>query len=339
MSHIPVMLGEVLHALKPKDAEVYLDGTFGAGGYSHAILEAANCNLIALDRDPNVSPFVQKISAKFGERFRFEPVRFSKLEQALAGKKIDGVVLDIGVSSMQIDEADRGFSFAKNGPLDMRMNTDGPSALEAIKYLSHSELVAVFKLYGEEKRAKRCADFIARAREEETIMTTLDLAGVIELALGRSGKKHPATKVFQALRIFINDELGELVKALKAAERVLKPGGRLVVVSFHSLEDRLVKQFFRERSGYHIGGSRYAPEVKKDMRAPSFKLLKKSGITPSKEEIRANPRARSSRLRFGIRTEAPAMQKSSFDNALSVFDGLPTLDDLKSRLRKAEGGQ
>ncbi len=314
MKHIPVMLGEVLEALSPVDGETFIDGTFGAGGYSEAILRAADCTLVGLDRDPQVRPHMLRLAAKFGERFRFVQSEFSNLDHVTDGVKVDGVVLDIGVSSMQLDEDLRGFSFLRDGPLDMRMSGSGPSASDAIKYLSRNDLEQIFKVYGEERRARRCADFIVRARDESPVETTGALAQIITSALGQSGKRHPATRVFQALRIFINDELGELVRGLVAAERILKPGGRLVVVSFHSLEDRIVKSFLRRRSGEVTGGSRYLPPRPANENAPSFVLARgssvrgssarRSPVSAGKDEVQANPRARSARLRMGVRTDA-----------------------------------
>jgi len=283
MMHYPVMLPEVLEALNPKENESYVDGTFGNGGYSEAILKAANCNVVGLDRDPHVAPRARELSRSYDNRFRLVETPFSNMDQLDIGL-VDAVILDIGVSSMQFDQAERGFSFMRSGPLDMRMGVEGPTAKDAIKYLS-----------------RRAADFIVRAREEANIDTTEILAELIEKALGRTGKIHPATRVFQALRIFINDELGELYRGLCAAEKILKPGGRLIVVTFHSLEDRIVKSFLRRRAGEVSGGSRYAPEIKRDGPEASFALGKRSVIKPSKKEVEENPRSRSAKLRFAIR--------------------------------------
>lgn len=316
MSHIPVLLEPVLRALSPRDGACYLDGTFGAGGYSRAILSAADCSLIGLDRDPSVAPFVKALRADYPDHFQFVRAEFSDMQSVVSAQtedgKVDGIVLDVGVSSMQLDQEMRGFSFMREGPLDMRMSSHGVHAGDAIKYLEHNELIAIFKVYGEEKRARRCADFIVRAREEREISTTIMLADILASALGRSGKKNPATRVFQALRIYINDELGELRRALDAAENILRPGGRLVVVSFHSLEDRMVKKFFKERCGEKQSVSRYTP-IQADVsgvvstgRAASFDFEKRSGISATSEEEAANPRARSARLRYGIRNDNPA---------------------------------
>ena len=323
MIHYPVMLPEVLSALKAKDGETYVDGTFGNGGYSEAFLKAVNCNVIGLDRDPNVKSRAQELSRQYEGRFRLVETPFSKMDSVDIGL-VDAVILDIGVSSMQLDQAERGFSFMRSGPLDMRMGVDGPTAKDAIKSLSHSDLIRVFQVYGEERRARRAADFIVRARDEGDIATTEALADLIEKALGRSGKNHPATRVFQALRIFVNDELGELYRGLCAAEKILKPGGRLIVVTFHSLEDRIVKSFLRRRAGEFSGGSRYAPEVKRDGPEPSFAQGKRSVIKPSKTEIAENARSRSAKLRYAIRSDAPVFPMDD-----ELLPNVPHIDDIR----------
>lgn len=313
MSHIPVMLDEVLHALDVRDGGVYLDGTFGAGGYSRAILSAADCKLIGVDRDPSVQPVAEELVRAAPQRFMFAEAPFSAMEDAagaLGFNQVDGIVLDIGVSSMQIDQAERGFSFGKPGPLDMRMSGQGPSAADAVNRLKQDELANIFYAYGEERRSRRVAQFIIRAREEAPITTTDQLAEIVSRAIGgKHSKIHPATRVFQALRIFINDELGELAMALAAAERLLSPLGRLVVVTFHSLEDRMVKAFLRARAGLAGGGgSRHVPTVNTGP-APSFRLLTRKAVAASEGEAAENPRARSAKLRAAIRTEVPAWKQ------------------------------
>lgn len=244
--HIPVLLSEVVEALQPKPGEVILDGTFGAGGYTSAIL-AAGADVIGLDRDPNAIAGGLDLVKASGGRLTLIHSRFSELAEHAPAGGLDGVVLDIGVSSMQIDEAERGFSFQKNGPLDMRMSASGVSAADVVNRAKVSDLIRIFGFLGEEKQAGRIARAIEKAREKEPFTTTRQLANLIELTTPRKAKDkiHPATRVFQALRVFVNDELGELAEALFAAERALKPGGRLVIVSFHSLEDRIVKSSSR----------------------------------------------------------------------------------------------
>jgi len=257
-----------------------------------------------LDRDPNVQPRAMELKSDWPGKFQLIQTPFSKMDQ-LGLESVEAVVLDIGVSSMQLDQADRGFSFMREGPLDMRMEQgNGPTAREAVLHLSAAELTRVFQVYGEEKRARHVANCIISAREQGDIVTTADLVDILEKALGRRGKTHPATRVFQALRIFVNDELGELYRGLCAAERLLKPGGRLVVVTFHSLEDRIVKTFFRRRAGEVNGGSRYAPEVTHTGPAASFTLPRRSVTKPSKSEVEENARSRSAKLRAAVRTEA-----------------------------------
>lgn len=308
--HIPVMLGEVLSALSPRDGGIYVDGTFGAGGYSRAILEAANCKVFAIDRDPEAIRDGAALLAAFPGRLTLIHGRFSEMEALLAqhgATAIDGAVLDIGVSSMQIDEAARGFSFAKDGPLDMRMSLDGPSAADIVNALAPEDLARVIAVLGEENKARAIARAIVKARGEQRLATTLSLVSAIERATGRQKpheRIHPATRTFQALRIFVNGELDELAEGLAAAERLLKPGGRLAVVTFHSLEDRIVKRFFMERTREKPAGSRHMPEAEQGP-APSFKALLKGHAVVSDAEALRNARARSAKLRAAERNTAP----------------------------------
>lgn len=312
--HAPVLLAEVIEALSPAPGEVMIDATFGAGGYSRAIL-ATGARVIALDRDPTVQPHAQAVAADFPGMFQLVRTPFSGLAEAFAGTgeaRLDGAVFDIGVSSMQLDQAERGFSFLRDGPLDMRMSGDGESAADIVNGWDHGPLAHIFKLYGEERQSGRIASVILRRRAETPFTRTLDLAETIEKAVGgrRGAPIHPATRVFQALRIAVNDELGELTRGLQAAEATLAPGGRLAVVTFHSLEDRIVKQFLIERSGNAPGGSRHAP-VAVDTRRPSFTLQFKGAREAGEAERAANPRARSARLRAAVRTDAPAWRAAA----------------------------
>lgn len=318
--HIPVLLNEVLDALQPSSGKIVLDGTFGAGGYTSAIL-AAGADVVALDRDPTAIAAGQALVAEHSGRLQLVHSQFSNLADHAPAGGLDGVVLDIGVSSMQIDEADRGFSFSKNGPLDMRMSAAGVSAADVVNRAKVAELIRIFHFLGEEDQAPRIAHAIEKRRAEKLFETTRDLAGLIELVTPRKMKDkiHPATQVFQALRIFVNDELGELAQALFAAERALKPGGRLVVVTFHSLEDRIVKKFFSDRAG-KASGSRHLPVAHE--RAATFNAVGKSMVAASKAEAEANPRARSAKLRAGERTSAQAEAAD-----MSIF-GLPSLASL-----------
>ena len=321
------MLPEVLDALAVRAGETCVDGTFGNGGYSEAILKSAKCSVIGLDRDPNVAMRASELSEEWAGRFRLIQTPFSKMNR-LGLEAVDAVVLDIGVSSMQLDEAGRGFSFMREGLLDMRMEQGGgPTARDAVLHLSVSELTRVFQVYGEEKRARHVANCIVSAREQGDISTTADLADILEKALGRRGKTHPATRVFQALRIFVNDELGELYQGLCAAEHILKPGGRLVVVTFHSLEDRIVKTFFRRRAGEVRGGSRYAPEIINTGPAASFALPKRSVTKPSKVEVEENARSRSAKLRLAVRSEADPFEADD-----QLLPNVISLSELEARL-------
>lgn len=307
--HAPVLLAEVIEALDPKPGDVIIDATFGAGGYARAILERG-AEVVALDRDPTVQPFAEAVARDFPDRFQLIRTPFSGLAEAFeeSGKaKLDGAVFDIGVSSMQLDQAERGFSFMRDGPLDMRMSDEGATAADIVNTWDHGPLAHIFKLYGDERQSGRVATAILRRRVEQPFTRTLDLAEVVEKALGgrRGAAIHPATRVFQALRIAVNDELGELERGLEAAEATLAPGGRLVVVTFHSLEDRMVKAFLTERTGNAPGGSRHAP-VAVETRKPSFDLLFKGAREAGEPELASNPRARSAKIRAAVRTDAPA---------------------------------
>lgn len=311
--HAPVLLAEVVEALVPVRGGVVLDGTFGAGGYTRALLEAdPQRHVIAVDRDPDAIASGQALVRAMAPRLTLVPGRFGDLETIVdefarehAPEGLSGVVLDIGVSSMQLDEAERGFSFRLDGPLDMRMEQAGPSAADLVNEAEEATLADVFYHYGEERRARAIARGIVEARRRKPFETTRELADLVaRFVRADPHGPHPATRAFQALRIAVNDELGELVRALHAAERVLAPGGRLVVVTFHSLEDRIVKQFLAGRAGRNPGGSRHLPAAAPIQ--PTFRLATKGPVVPSDAEILANPRARSAKLRAGERLAAPA---------------------------------
>lgn len=304
MSHAPVLLAEAMDALALREGGVYVDATFGGGGYSREMLARANCRVIAFDRDPDAIARGAALAAEAKGKFTLHQGRFGDLELE---ETVDGVVFDLGVSSFQLDEAARGFSFQADADLDMRMEKAGPSAADAVNGLSEAALAELIYRYGEDDQSRRIARAIVRARAEAPITRTLQLAAIVEEAVGgrKGARTHPATKTFQALRMLVNDELGELARGLSAAERALKAGGRLVVVSFHSLEDRMVKRFLTERADARGRGSRHAPDVPAD-RAPSFVLEQRRATPPSEEEVALNPRARSSRLRWAVRTDAPA---------------------------------
>jgi 16S rRNA (cytosine1402-N4)-methyltransferase len=303
-AHIPVLLAEVLEILRPASGLTLVDGTFGAGGYSRAFLEAG-ASVVAFDRDPTVASFAAGLEAD--GRFRLIGAPFSAMAERLGEGSVDGVALDLGTSSMQLDEAERGFSFMRDGPLDMRMSLAGLSAADLVNEAEPAELTRIFRLYGEEPQARRIAGALVRRRKETPFTRTLDLAETVERALGgrRGAKTHPATRVFQALRIVVNEELTELETGLVAAERSLNVGGRLAVVTFHSLEDRIVKAFLTARAGRLGAGSRHAPP-RSEGPAPSFRLLYNGARAPGEAEIAANPRARSAKLRGAERTGAPA---------------------------------
>jgi len=306
--HTPVLLPEVLDALQPAPSKTVVDGTFGAGGYSRAFLEAG-ASVIGFDRDPSAAKFAEGLPK---DRFRFVGARFSEMAEILGDGVVDGVALDLGVSSMQLDEAERGFSFMRDGPLDMRMGTEGQTAADLVNSAAPVELARIFFVYGEERQSRRIAAAIARRRAERPFTRTLELAEFIEKALGgrRGAKTHPATRAFQGLRIAVNEELSELEAGLAAAERVLKPEGRLCVVTFHSLEDRIVKTFLSVRAGRTPAGSRHAPPVEAKAQ-PSFQLIFNGARAPSDEEMAANPRARSAKLRAAIRTGAPVWKEAA----------------------------
>ena len=317
--HIPVMLNEVLSVLEPAPGKIIVDGTFGAGGYSSAIL-AQGANVIAFDRDPDAIRNGQDLQTSFPDRLRLIEDEFSNMAEYVS--QVDGLVLDIGVSSMQLDEGERGFSFRSDGPLDMRMSQSGVSAADVVNQASRSDLTRIIGILGEERKASIVSKAIVEAREVQCFTTTAQLARLVEKTLVRKAQDriHPATRTFQALRMFVNGELEQLGRALFAAERILKEGGRLVVVTFHSLEDRLVKVFFKDRQGAQQN-SRHMPEVKSSEAV--FEAEGKALLKPSEEEISQNPRARSAKLRWGARTEVAAPQPD-----LSIF-GLPNLAQLK----------
>ena len=308
-SHAPVMLNEVVAALMPAKDRIIVDGTFGAGGYSRAFLDAG-ATVAAFDRDPTTRRFADPLESS--GRFRLIEAPFSRMNAELGDGGADGVALDLGVSSMQMDEAERGFSLLRDGPLDMRMGDAGLTAADLVNEADPAELSRIFKVYGEEKQARRIAGFIVRRRFETPFTRTLDLAEVVENALGgrRGARIHPATRVFQALRIAVNEELTELEQGLLAAERTLKAGGRFAIVSFHSLEDRIVKSFLTERAGRQGEGSRHAPPRVVDQR-PSFEISRVGADAPSAAEIARNPRARSAKFRAATRTAAPAWKAAA----------------------------
>ncbi len=310
--HIPVLGRQAIGMLQPRAGGMYVDATFGAGGYSRAILEAAGTRVIGIDRDRSAVTAGFDLVDRSDGRLALVEDRFSNLAEICAAQGIDavdGVVMDVGVSSMQLDEAERGFSFRLGGPLDMRMGHDGPTAADVIAKASEADLANIIYIFGEERHSRAVARAIVAARKQAPITTTRALADIVaRVVRWKPGEIHPATRTFQALRIFVNEELDELHLALSAAERVLKPGGRLAVVSFHSLEDRIVKNFLVERAKTG-GGSRHLPVIAPA--APSFHILTKRPVTPDEEEVAANPRARSAKLRAAERTEAPAQRAAA----------------------------
>ena len=311
--HRPVMLREVLEVLNPRDGGIYVDGTFGAGGYSRALLDAADCTVWGVDRDPDAIAAGAALAQRYRGRLNLVTGRFGDMATLLNARGVDatdGIALDIGVSSMQLDRPERGFSFRADGPLDMRMEKQGESAADVVNERSERELADLIHHYGEERRARAIARAIVSARRTAPITGTLQLAEIVRRLFGGKSPTgiDPATRTFQALRIYVNDELGELDRGLVAAEALLRSGGRVAVITFHSLEDRRVKRFLRLRSGRAPQQSRHRPQrpAASFDPDPSFRLLPADGSIPTTDEVRANPRARSARLRVGERTAAPA---------------------------------
>jgi 16S rRNA (cytosine1402-N4)-methyltransferase len=320
--HIPVLGVEAVELLSPRDGGIYVDATFGAGGYSRMILAVPGTTVIGIDRDRTaISGGFELVDGSAG-RLTLVEDRFSNLADVCAARgvfAVDGVVMDVGVSSMQLDQAERGFSFRLGGPLDMRMGHDGPTAADVVARASEADLANIIYIFGEERHSRAVARAIIAARKEAPITTTRALADIVsKVVRSKPGEIHPATRTFQALRIFVNEELDELHLALAAAERMLKPGGRLAVVAFHSLEDRIVKNFLVER-GKAGGGSRHLPEM--TQAAPSFHVLTKRPVTAGDGEVAANPRARSAKLRGAERTAAPA-------HAAAALPAWPQLTDV-----------
>lgn len=314
--HIPVLLAPLLRAVQPVSG-VWVDGTFGAGGYARGLLEAGADRVIGIDRDPSVFEMAKPWAGEYGDRLKLVQGTFSDLDE-LAGEPVDGVVLDLGVSSMQLDQPERGFSFLRDGPLDMRMGDDGPSAADLLNTADEAVIADVLYHYGEERASRRIARAIVNARP---LTRTMQLAEVVAANLPRPkpGQSNPATRTFQAVRIWVNDEFGQLVVGLSAAERALKVGGQLAVVTFHSLEDRIVKRFMQQRSNSAGGGSRYQPVAKAD--DPAFKLPFRRAIGADDSELENNPRARSALLRVAIRTDAPAGHIDPAGLGLPVLPG------------------
>lgn len=308
MAHLPVMVEAVVAALAPRDGLVYVDATFGAGGYSRALLDAARCRVVAIDRDPEAVARGRALEETHGDRFAIVAGSFGEMERLLPQPTpgpVAGIAFDLGVSSAQLDAPERGFSFRFDGPLDMRMGDAGKTAGDLVAALSEDALAELIRAFGEERFARRIARAIAAARRQRPICRTLELADIVRAAVPRAEPGiDAATRTFQALRIAVNDELGELDRGLAAAERLLMPGGRLAVVAFHSLEDRRVKEFLRLRSEAGPRPSRHEPPASAPS-APSFRLLHRRALKPGAQEVGRNPRARSARLRAAERTAAP----------------------------------
>jgi 16S rRNA (cytosine1402-N4)-methyltransferase len=308
--HVPVLLPEVIDALEPRANGIYIDTTFGAGGYTQALLESAECIVLAIDKDPDAIAGGRELVEQSAGRLTLVQGAFGDMAGIAAANGIthaDGITFDLGVSSMQLNEAPRGFSFQRDGPLDMRMSQEGVSAADVVNSLAERDLAQIISVLGEERRARAIARAIVAMREESAIERTGQLADIVAGVLGRrhDDKKHPATRTFQALRLYVNGEMDELVRGLVAAERLLGEGGRLVVVTFHSLEDRIVKRFLASRAGKTARPSRHAPVSLQAERLPSFRLLHRRAVSPGKDEVRRNPRSRSARLRAGERTSSP----------------------------------
>lgn len=307
--HISVLVDEVVAGLAPVSGGIYVDATFGAGGYTARILEAADCTVYAIDRDPGAARFAEAVAKRFPGRLTLLTGCFGDMVELLGAAgvtRVDGIAFDLGVSSMQLDEAGRGFSFRTDGPLDMRMGDDGPTAADLVNAMDETELANVIYQYGEERASRRVAKAIVARRRDHPFERTLDLAETVRGVVRKSADGiDPATRTFQAIRIAVNDELGEVRRGLEAAEALLVPGGRVCVVAFHSLEDRLVKRFLRDRSGADAG-SRHAPPTARAA-ATTFRLVERGAIKPSAGEAARNPRARSARLRVAERMagEAP----------------------------------
>lgn len=312
--HTPVMLAEVLDVLNPKDGGIYVDGTFGNGGYSKGLLESADCQVWGIDRDPNVIAKAQSMEVDFKGRLRVIQGRFGEMAELLRANgvaSVDGVALDLGVSSMQLDQAERGFSFQNDGPLDMRMEQFGQSAADVVNTFCEQDIANIIYEYGEERRSRHIAHAIVEFRSETPITRTRQLAEIVRRVVRKSKDGiDPATRTFQGLRIYVNDELGEIDRGLAGAENVLVLGGRLAVVSFHSLEDKRVKSFLNIHSGNMPNPSRHVPDAGKPGPNPAFKLLKRGVVKPSKEECKINPRSRSSRMRLAERTDAKPLNSN-----------------------------
>lgn len=303
--HIPVLLSEVLEGLAPRSEGIYVDGTFGAGGHTRALLGAANCGVVAIDRDSSAEGFAAALKDEYGSRFTFVAGRFANMERLLHEQginKVDGILLDIGVSSMQLDTSERGFSFLHDGPLDMRMEKNGQNAADIVNSLPERELADIIFRFGDERKSRKIAKAIVAARDAQPITRTRQLADIVREAVrSYNDAIHPATRTFQALRIWVNNELGELEEGLQAAENLLKPGGRLAVITFHSGEDMIVKRFMQKRAGKEETVSRYMPLPADAGKNITLKLVTRKAIAPSEEEIKRNPRARSAKLRVAER--------------------------------------